>query len=171
MDTLLGLPFLLGLDGFALCAALGTSQAVYARRYQLCVLIGLFDAIAFGIGANIDLSLPKTIGAIVTACCGGYVVALAWMARSHAMSRSILWLVPILLSLDNLAAGLAAGQPGLPVGEFGIVTGLTSGAMALAGFGTGARIVNLLPIRVRGFARPALLLAAGLGALLDSVIH
>jgi putative Mn2+ efflux pump MntP len=118
-------------------------------RYSLSLLFGVCDGLSAYLGAtlvHVDLdSMPwaHNMGPILVAAYAVYVLALASNAQAIVRSRPLLFVLPVLLSLDNFAEGTVLAQQGLPVGEAAIAMVLVSGIMALAGMTLGSALANL----------------------------
>jgi hypothetical protein len=131
---------LLGLDGLVVCLALGR---ITRWRGRLALGFGLCDGASLLAGAWVGASLPPVAtvvlsgaGPLATAVYGTGVLVLA--GRGATIHRRLVWLLPALLSLDNLMAGALMGRAhAIP---FAALTALISGAFALAGLHAGALV-------------------------------
>src|SRR5580704_16700470 len=107
----------LGLDSFLACLVIGTRPLIWRERVRLAVAFGGWDAMATLVGSfwlHRALELP----AIVLWALCTFV-----LSRIALPSRPLLYLLPVLLSLDNLFAGSPASMAP--------VTALSSASMAL----------------------------------------
>jgi hypothetical protein len=109
----------LGIDSFIACLAMGALPITRWEAVRLAAAFGLCDAAATLIGMQIPHAMPSSLDWVLYLICA----ALIGIAARH--SRRILYLVPILLSLDNLVAG----APPWACVELAV----SSAAMALAG--------------------------------------
>ncbi len=152
MAALLALSLSLGLDSLRVAAAIGLRPS---RRYglQLALAFGICDGLASLLGlllgqAVVDTVAPgsQIVSAVALGVCGAWFL----VARPDTppLGRAML-LVPVALSLDNLAAGLALGSAGVPA-ITAVVLCVASAAMAGVGLGIGARLRDHLGTRLRG---------------------
>jgi hypothetical protein len=146
---------LLGIDGLVVCLALGR---ITQWRGRLALGFGLCDGASLLAGAWSGALLPpattvllRGAGPLATAVYGTGVLVLA--GRSATIRGRFVWLLPALLSLDNLMAGAVMGRAhAVP---FAALTAVISGALALAGLQLGAHVVGrsrFSPARVCGAA-------------------
>jgi putative Mn2+ efflux pump MntP len=132
---------LLGVDSFVVSAALGPMFKPSGPGWRMAVAFGACDAIAFVIGsafcgaAWIGQVTGPTLPAAVLAY-GLYVLAAArW--SSHRVSTRPVYLLPVLMSFDNLVDSLLAGPPGGGVFGQALLLGFASGALSLLGLVAG----------------------------------
>jgi hypothetical protein len=156
---------LLGIDSLIACMALG---AIVDRRWRLplVALFGVGDAVAFLIAAGLGWQLSE---GMTLALGTGTLAALAvWLLVVAAGTRRFtelwpVWLLPVALTLDNLAYGAVADQStAWHAGE----QALSSSLLALAGLLGAVALSRTLPGMERRafavrFAGAALLLATG----------
>ena len=153
---------LLGIDSLIACMAIG---AIVDRRWRLplAALFGVADGVAFLIAAGLGWQLSE---GVTLALGTGTLAALAlWLLVVAAGTRRVaelwpVWVVPIALTLDNLAYGAVGDQStAWHAGE----QALSSSLLALVGLLAAGVLPRLLPERrvaVR-FAGAALLVATG----------
>jgi hypothetical protein len=152
---------LLGLDGFAVCLALGPFGIGIARGAALAGLFGLCDGLALLAG---DAISPFLSGNVVASALlpGLWLVVVTGLVVSNA--RRLLPLLPVLLCLDNLLAG-SAGNHATPEDAF--LSFVVSTALAGAGLSGGRALsvwLQLDPGKAR-LAGSALLLGVGLASI------
>jgi putative Mn2+ efflux pump MntP len=133
----------LGLDSLIVSAAVAPLLKSSHVRLLLAVLFGLFDGIGSLIGSEVgwrlsaDLSTYAEVGLVLLYAV--YVLALAAWGSRNPVSWPV-WIMPALLSVDNLFAGRVAGAGGLPVGLVVLYLGLSSCAMSVLGLLLGGLI-------------------------------
>jgi hypothetical protein len=152
---------LLGIDSLIACIAIG---AIVDRRWRLplAALFAVADGAAFligaGLGWTISAGLTEVLEVALLAGLGFYLVVVA--AGSRRLAELPVWLVPIALTVDNLAYGVA--YSGSLAGH-AVEQAVSSGLLAFAGLAVGAALIPRLAHRVDAVrvAGGALLLAAG----------
>jgi hypothetical protein len=163
---------LLGIDSFIACMAIG---AIVDRRWRLplVALFGLTDAVAFLIGAGLGWQLSAGVTGVLEI---GTVAALGlWLMVVAAGTRRVtelwpVWVLPIALTLDNLAFGVASDYSGSLAGH-ATEQALSSALLALIGLYAAGVLPRLVPalksraVAVR-FAGVALLVATGVFLLM-----
>jgi hypothetical protein len=106
---------LLGIDSLVVSAALSPMFKLWSPGWRLAFAFGACDAGAFLIGSAFawgawarDVAEPALPAAVLAY--GVYVLAAARWSGYRAAARPA-YLLPVLMSLDNLAGGLLAGSP------------------------------------------------------------
>jgi putative Mn2+ efflux pump MntP len=177
MLTLLLLGIGLGFDSFRASAALG----VLPMRRRDWVYIVLAFGLCDGVAPLAGLALGKSLGMIHrwapmlgSAAVGTYglVVMLKTLrseeaARSNSQ-RSTSAAIPVVLSLDNLAAGVGLGSFGFPALFSAVVLGVCSALMSIIGLCLGHAVAERIPRIAESFGGAALMLlgVAGLCGML-----
>jgi len=162
---------LLGLDSLIVCVAIGA--LVEGRtRVKLAALFAIADGGAFlmgaGLGWTISASMTAVLEVVLLAGLGFYLLVVAAGSRRLAeLAELSVWLVPIALTVDNLAYGAVTDYSGSLLGH-AAEQAVSSGLLAFAGLALGAALLPRLERHVSAvrFAGGALLLAAGGFALL-----
>jgi hypothetical protein len=158
---------LLGLDSLIACIAVG---ALVDRRSWVWFagLFGLADCVAFLIGAGLGVGLLSAaatevieMGALVLL--GVYLLVVAAATAQVTASKAI-WLLPLALTVDNLAFGLAGQQAGSLAGET-IAQTLSSGMLAFLGLFVAVWLPKMLPAKVEATRIAGASLLIGAGAL------
>jgi putative Mn2+ efflux pump MntP len=109
----------LGIDSFIACLAIGALPVTAWQAMRLAAAFGVCDATATLIGWLLPHAIPTFDDWVL------YLICAALIGTAARNSRRFLYLVPVVLSLDNLVAGApVSAAPGLAV---------SSAAMALAG--------------------------------------
>ena len=154
----------LGLDSFAICVGLGSVDKSRWTWPVLALSFAAADAAGTALGGILGQGYPHLAVSIAffapigVAAYGCLVLVAAAHIQAFAMSRAGMVLLPLLLSLDNVAAA-ALGRDGLmaaAVSSAFIVTAF----MALAGCAAGAVLVGRWPALKQPLAGGAALLAA-----------
>jgi putative Mn2+ efflux pump MntP len=137
MNALLFNGVLLSLDSLLASLAMGPLLASWRQRWGLAALFGGCDALAVCAGAawgrnDWALALASPLAALYALALGVCCLAAACGNQRRAKARWV-FVLPVLLSLDNLAYGAGAGPAGGAVASQAIVLGFISFALALAG--------------------------------------
>ena len=154
---------LLGIDSLIACIAIG---AIVDRRWRvpLAALFAVADGCAFligaGLGWTISAGLTEVLEVLMLAGLGFYLVVVA--AGSQRLAELSVWLVPLALTVDNLAYGVGSDYSGSLLGH-AVEQAVPSALLAFVGLVAGAYVLPRLEhganaVRVAG---GALLLAAG----------
>ena len=158
---------LLGIDSFIACMAIG---AIVDRRWRLplAAAFGLADGAAFLIGAGLGWTVSAGVTAFLEvgtlAALGVWLVVVAVSTR-RAADLWPLWVLPLALTADNLAYGVANDYSGSLLGH-AVEQAASSALLALVGLYAASLLPRLVPalerraVAVR-FAGAALLLATG----------
>jgi hypothetical protein len=154
------LPFLFSLDSIFASFVLGGSRIIErSRQMKLALAFGVCD----GVASLVRGALGPRTGVVSWLASRPFhiafvtyliVVFLVWVLETAGPLRSpLLWTVPAVLALDNLAG------PGLPfsMGSAGLVV-LASSSMSLVGFRLGSVLAGFarnMGIQRTGFGRVA----------------
>ena len=177
MLKLLAFVLPLGLDSFAVAAAIGATQATTAwQRLRISLVFVIFEGGMPLIGLALGTALARGIGQVADYVAGAAVIVVgAWMLlaggkdedekASHLTSSRGLALIAlgISISLDELAIGFTIGLAHLPVTAVIIAIALQAFLAAQLGLAIGARIGERWRERAEQAAGIALIL---LGAYL-----
>lgn len=138
---------LVGLDNLAVASGLGASGLGRDRKARLAWAFFAFEAImplaGLAIGAGVRDSVAPVASVLGPCClvaCGLLVLTAARRGTASLRPIDRPWLMvalPLVLSLDNLAAGVGLGAMGLPVLPAALAVGGISGALAVAGLAAG----------------------------------
>ncbi len=177
MLKLLAFVLPLGLDSFAVAAAIGASQVTTVRqRLRISLVFVIFEGGMPLIGLGLGTALARGIGHVATYLAAAAVIVIgAWMllagdkdeeekASRLATSRGLaLIALGISISLDELAIGFTVGLAHLPVTAVIAAIALQAFLAAQLGLAIGARIGGRWRERAERVAGIALIL---LGAYL-----
>lgn len=143
----------LGLDSFAIAAALGTQRLSSAQRWRLSALFIVFEAGMPLIGLAIGAPLAHAIGAAAEYVAAAVLVAVgAWMffsdedgeeqaaGRLPSARGAAMLAVGLSISLDEFAIGFTLGLAHLPVTAVIIAIGLQALVASQLGLALGASI-------------------------------
>jgi hypothetical protein len=159
---------LLGIDSLIACMAIG---AIVDRRWRLplAAAFGLADGTAFLIGAGLGWTISAGVTEVLEvgtlAALGVWLLVVAAGTRRAAELWPV-WVLPIALTMDNLAYGVANDYSGSLLGHAG-EQALSSSLLALIGLVAAAVLLpRVIPVMERRavavrFAGAALLLATG----------
>jgi putative Mn2+ efflux pump MntP len=134
--------FLLALDSVIVAAALSPLLRSGATRLHWAAWFGICDGLAVLIGAACGLApgvFSHLAGPLIVLCFGVYCLVAACWNTFRADLRLAL-LLPVLMSLDNLAYGASSGSPAAGLLSSALVCSVASFAMALAGFSLGGLV-------------------------------
>jgi hypothetical protein len=158
---------LLGIDSLIACIAIG---AIVDGRWRLplAAAFGVADGTAFLIGAGLGWTISAGVTEVLEI---GTLAALGvWLIVVAAGTRRVaelwpLWVLPLALTMDNLAYGVASDYSGSLLGH-AAEQALSSALLALVGLYVAGVLPRVLPAMERRavavrFAGAALLLATG----------
>jgi putative Mn2+ efflux pump MntP len=157
---------LLGIDSLIACCAVGV---VVNRRMRLPfgVSFGVCDAAGYLLGTALHWSMPdglaNTIQSAALVALGVYLIVVA-LAVGHVAKRW-LWILPLVLSLDNITYGLIDGRWGNSVAVQAVEQGVSSALLALIGIAASVALARRVPLLQRHAP-----LVAGVGLVLAAPI-
>jgi hypothetical protein len=129
--------FVLGLDSFVSCLAIGSHSLSWRERLRLALAFGACDATATLLGTM----RPHRVEEL--AVFPVYVLCALLIVRAYRPGRRLLYALPVLLSIDNLFSGDPVSM--VPA------TGFGSAAMALLGVSLAAACRPVF-VKSEGFA-------------------
>jgi putative Mn2+ efflux pump MntP len=162
---------LLGLDSFVASAVLAVGVVDRERRVQVAVLFGLGDALATVIGFQLwgmlSLSYREpllfALGSLAACASFAAIVLLGWVAGQPEGKRGAIlatYLLPILLSVDNLYAGHLLPGLHMNVWLWATLAGSVSAVLSLLGWACGSLAGALPRAERRAYALLGVLLVA-----------
>ncbi len=177
MLKLLAFVLPLGLDSFAVAAAIGAAQAMTAwQRLRICLVFVIFEGGMPLIGLGLGAALARGLGQVASYVAGAGVIAVgAWtllrsdedeeekagrLTGSHGLALIGLG---VSISLDELAIGVTIGLVHLPLTAVIVAIAVQAFIAAQLGLAIGARIGERWRERAERLAGIALIL---LGAYL-----
>jgi putative Mn2+ efflux pump MntP len=177
MLKLLAFVLPLGLDSFAIAAAIGAMQVTTVwQRLRISLVFVIFEGGMPLLGLGLGIALAKGIGQVAGYLAGAAVIAIgAWMllaadkdeeekASRFTTSRGLaLIALGISISLDELAIGFTIGLAHLPVAAVIVAIAVQAFIAAQLGLALGARVGERWRERAEQIAGIALIL---LGAYL-----
>jgi manganese efflux pump family protein len=138
---------LLGLDNFAAALSIGLERGRWATGAQVCLIFGVYAALALLVGLAVGQALAMVIGRFGPTL-GGILLVLMGLSRLLGTMRGddrvtterrrvgvgSLLLIGLAVSTDTLVAGLGLGLYGVPLASaVAVIAGVTA-AMSLAGY-------------------------------------
>jgi putative Mn2+ efflux pump MntP len=146
-----------GLDNLVVSSGYSVLELSRKRCAWLVAMFGLFEAIMPVIGSLLGQELRGTtaevaewLSPIFVGLCGLLVLLGVWKAPQALRAvnnRGMVFLLPLVMSLDNLSAGVALGATGVPWSAIALVTGGISACMALIGVCIGQFLRDRMPRR------------------------
>lgn len=158
MITIIILGVLVGLDNLQLASAIGLAGLDSKRRLLLVVAFVFFEVsmpllgMLIGHRLNSDFEfVAEILGPVILIALGLYIVIKEFFEKEGEEKKSVInkgWLLlmlPLVMSFDNLIAGIGLGTSGYPVISTSIVVGLCAGSMCLIGLFIGEKLRKLIP--------------------------
>jgi putative Mn2+ efflux pump MntP len=134
--------FLLALDSAIVAAALSPLLKFGTARLRWAALFGVCDGLAVVIGAACGMSsgaFSHLAGPLIVLCFGVYcLVAACW--NTFRTDLRLALLLPVLMSLDNLAYGAKIESPGAGLLSTALIAGAASFVMAFGGVHIGGLV-------------------------------
>lgn len=161
--TLFAVAVLVGVDNLRMSLACGQLGLTRRRRYQLVAAFGLAEGVAPLVGVVATAPLAAALGRVADPLAAAALLVAAALVLFTVIRRvdsALLdspWavgLLPLLLALDNVAAGAALRGLDLPLVPAALVIGLVS-----ASFAAGGLLAGVAALRITKSAGP---LVAGL---------
>lgn len=133
--------FLLGLDSAIVAAALSPLLKSSTTRLRWAAMFGACDGLAVIIGATCNMAgaFSHLVGPLTIFCFGVYCLVAACWNTFRADLRLAL-LLPVLMSLDNLAYGAGIAFQGTGLLSSSLICAAASFVMAISGFFIGGLV-------------------------------
>jgi putative Mn2+ efflux pump MntP len=173
----------LGLDSFAVAAAIGAARVTAAGRLRISLVFVIFEGGMPLIGLGLGTALARGIGHVASYLAGASVIAIgAWMliaadtGEEEKASRLItsrglaLVALGISISVDELAIGFTIGLAHLPVAAIIVAVALQAFIAAQLGLAAGHRIAERWRERAEQAAGIALMLL-GSYLIIEQIAH
>ncbi len=164
---------LLGVDSLIACIAIGGIVSKRARL-PLAACFGLGDGLGFLLGTAFHWSVSDQVANVVETgvllALGAYWIAIAVLARKATGTKWV-WILPWVLSIDNITYGLIDHAWSHSVAVQAIEQAISSALLGLIGLYIGVALTRAVPAMQRsrlaamGFAGGALIVAAGVELL------
>ncbi len=164
---------LLGVDSLIACIAIGGIVSKRARL-PLAACFGLGDGLGFLLGTAFHWSVSDQVANVVETgvllALGVYWIAIAVLARKATGTKWV-WILPWVLSIDNITYGLIDHAWSHSVAVQAIEQAISSALLGLIGLYVGLALTRAVPAMQRsrlaamGFAGGALIVAAGVELL------
>jgi len=169
MSSFLLAAFLLSLDSFVVAVALSPLINSPVSRWRLASLFGVCDGLAVIVGSALSqsvsgLHINERVVPFFVVVFGLYCLVAAQWKQFRAHPR-LVWILPMLMSLDNLAYGAGIGELTGSVFTQALALAATSLALAAIGLYIGS-FVRFASARASELAAGIALSAAGLVLLL-----
>jgi manganese efflux pump family protein len=165
MSSFLLTAFVLSLDSFIVAVALSPLIRSPASRWRLATLFGICDGLAVLVGSGLNSSalsfhVPERVVAFFIIVFGVYFLVAAQWNQFRVRPR-LVYILPVLMSVDNLAYGAGLGQVTGAVLAQALGLGAASLALAALGLYLGS-FVRFASARTCQVAAGFALLTAGL---------
>ena len=169
-DSVFVLGTILGIDSLLVGIALGPVIRERHRRWTMALAFGVCDGLALLVGfqvgppARVSLAWCEWAGVVAVGLYGVLVLLTAAWGRAAAVAGRVRWfplILPLVMSLDNLAAGFAHAEVGAPSSVLVLLPAGLSGVLAACGLFLGAAVGGAYPAWRRWLAGSALVGVAG----------
>lgn len=169
---------LLGLDSLIVCIAISPLLSRWSHRLLLAAFFGIADAVGFLIGVSLGAVSPlrmsgalgETLEVGLPALLGIYMLFIALLAintRRVAPVSWPVWLLPLILALDNFSYGLAGNPAGSLLQQAFGEQAWSSALLALTGLLVGVAVVYVIPAMQRRAVAAA---TSGAGLIVVTVV-
>ena len=155
MLTLLILGILVGLDNLQLASAMGMMGLAPGRKWFVAGIFAFFEVIMPLIGLlighqvnSVFTEAAQWVGPGIMLSLGLYILIreLLEKERQDIINRRwILLILPFMMSLDNLVAGIGLGTAGYAVWSTSLVIGICAGSMCFLGLLIGEKLRGVIP--------------------------
>ena len=149
MINMLLLGLLTGIDNFFVSAGIGTTRLTRRQIIALVVAFAAAETLMPLAGFSlVKLVTPELLDGLgpTLLILAGFLVILRLILGAPKISTWFLFTVPVIMALDNLAAGAGLGAIGDYTIGAAMIAGLTAATLSLAGFVLGLGLVRSLPV-------------------------
>lgn len=160
MIAIIILGVLVGLDNLQLASAIGLAGLQPKRRLLLVIAFVFFEVsmplLGMIIGQRLNSSfefVAELLGPIIMIALGLYIIINEFFEKKEEEKTVInkgwiLVMLPLMMSFDNLIAGIGLGTSGYPVISTSVVVGICAGSMCLIGLFIGEKLRKLVPANI-----------------------
>lgn len=158
MISVLILGVLVGIDNLQIASAIGMMGLHPRKRWMLVTSFVLFEVtmplVGLSIGKQLNeefQTIAEFVGPCILIALGAYIIVREIMEKGQDELVNKRWMIivlPLLMSLDNLLAGIGLGTSGYPVISASLAVGICAGVMSLVGVLLGDRVRKLVPKRI-----------------------
>lgn len=158
MITVLVLGIVGGTDSLQVASAMGLLGMKLMRRWLMVASLVFFDTTmtiaGLAVGHRLNNLFENIAGWLGPGCImalGVYILVRELTEKEKgnlANNRWVLVIMPFMMSLDNLFAGLGLGTAGYPVVTTAVIMGLCSGGMSLLGLFLGEKLRRIVPRKI-----------------------
>ena len=166
---------LTSVDNLMVCSAIGLLPLTRGQRrwyaFAFSVAETLAPILGMSVGAFLWLTLLKRVDhstPVILLLCGVIILALAWLNRDAARflgKPGMIVGLPLLMSIDNLIAGIGLSAVKAPPLPAAFMIGLAGTVMSCTGLLLGDRIRRVVPMRVLQLASGSVVCAVSLWML------
>jgi len=149
------LGFLVGIDNLQVVSGLGLFGFDKKKKYLLVFSFAFFEMsmplLGLAIGHQLQGwagEIAELIGPLVLFVLGSTIIVMELLGRETSKVVNHRWVIlalPLLMSFDNLFAGIGLGALGYPVLFSALVIGLFSGSLSFVGLFLGDKIRKYIP--------------------------
>jgi manganese efflux pump family protein len=158
MLTTLIMGILAGLDNLQITSAIGLMGIQPNRKWRVVAAFVFFEMtmplLGLLIGNQLNTSfqiIAHWLGPCMMATLGIYIIMREFMEKEKQDIISKKWvivLLPFLMSLDNLIAGVGLGTAGFPVISSSLIVGICAAGMCFLGLLLGEKLRRLIPEKI-----------------------
>jgi putative Mn2+ efflux pump MntP len=159
MIAIIIIGLLVGLDNLQLASAMGLAGFDPKKKFLLMVSFIFFEVSMPLVGMMIGHQLndnfefvAELMGPAVMITLGAYIIFTEFFNKNKTEQRKnvvsngwMIVLLPLLMSFDNLLAGVGLGSSGYPVVSTSIIVGICAGGMCLLGLVVGTQVRKWVP--------------------------
>ncbi len=158
MITVLIFGILVGLDNLQIASAFGLIGINAGRKWLMIFSFAFFEMVMPLIGLLIGNKLNQTfqniaawIGPAIMISLGLYILIREWREKDKTEIANQKWFMiflPLMMSFDNLMAGVGLGASGYPIISTAIIVGFCAGALCFVGLFIGDKVRRWIPAKV-----------------------